>query len=127
MGRHAGVELSMQETRRFQMEELSLATKNFSNTNLIGEGKFGEVYMGFLQDGMLVAIKRRPGTPSQEFINEVIITVLHLQVKEKVLIKCLKWIYKFWWQILNKFLFWNVFCLPYQLFSPDEFDGLVML
>lgn len=54
------------------MEELSLATKNFSDKNLIGEGKFGEVYMGFLHDGMLVAIKKRPGLPSQEFTNEVI-------------------------------------------------------
>ncbi|KAK9925598.1 hypothetical protein M0R45_033917 [Rubus argutus] len=71
VGRHAGVELSIRETRRFQMEELSLATKNFSDKNLIGEGKFGEVYMGFLHDGMLVAIKKRPGLPSQEFINEV--------------------------------------------------------
>ncbi|KAM0957789.1 hypothetical protein ACFX2C_023164 [Malus domestica] len=71
VGRHGGVELSMRETRRFQMEELSLATKNFSDKNLIGQGKFGEVYMGFLQDGMLVAIKKRPGTASQEFINEV--------------------------------------------------------
>lgn len=74
VGRHAGVELSIRETRRFQMEELSLATKNFSDKNLIGEGKFGEVYMGFLHDGMLVAIKKRPGLPSQEFINEVIVT-----------------------------------------------------
>lgn len=58
------------------MEELSLATKNFSDKNLIGEGKFGEVYKGLLQDGMLVAIKKRPGAPTQEFINEVIITFL---------------------------------------------------
>ncbi|KAM1014829.1 hypothetical protein TB2_044570 [Malus domestica] len=71
VGRHGGVELSMRETRCFHMEELSLATKHFSDKNLIGQGKFGEVYMGFLQDGMLVAIKKRPGTASQEFINEV--------------------------------------------------------
>ncbi|XP_004304571.1 PREDICTED: proline-rich receptor-like protein kinase PERK1 [Fragaria vesca subsp. vesca] len=71
VGTHGGVELSIRETRRFQMEELSLATKNFSDKNLIGEGKFGEVYMGFLHDGMLVAIKKRPGLPSQEFTNEV--------------------------------------------------------
>lgn len=53
------------------MEELSLATKNFSDQNLIGNGKFGAVYKGLLHDGMLVAIKKRPGPPSQEFINEV--------------------------------------------------------
>ncbi|CAK9166180.1 unnamed protein product [Ilex paraguariensis] len=53
------------------MEELSLATKNFSDRSLIGEGKFGEVYKGLLHDGMLVAIKKRPGAPTREFIEEV--------------------------------------------------------
>ncbi|XP_015893871.1 nodulation receptor kinase isoform X2 [Ziziphus jujuba] len=71
VGRHAGVELSIRETRRFQIEELSLATKNFSDRSLIGVGKFGEVYKGLLHDGMIVAIKKRPGAPSQEFVNEV--------------------------------------------------------
>lgn len=73
METHVGVELSMQEARRFQMEELSLATKNFSDKNLIGVGKFGEVYKGLLNNGMLVAIKKRPGAPSQEFVDEVMI------------------------------------------------------
>lgn len=71
VGRHVGVELSIRETRLFQMEELSLATKNFSDKNLIGGGKFGDVYKGLLHDGMLVAIKKRPGAPTQEFIDEV--------------------------------------------------------
>ncbi|KAK7267267.1 hypothetical protein RIF29_19934 [Crotalaria pallida] len=53
------------------MEELSLATKNFSRENLIGEGKFGEVYQGLLQDGTLVAIKKRCRLPSQDFVDEV--------------------------------------------------------
>ncbi|GAV91259.1 Pkinase_Tyr domain-containing protein [Cephalotus follicularis] len=68
VGRHE-VELSLSEARHFEMEELFVATKNFSD--LIGEGKFGDVYRGFLQDGMVVAIKKRPATPSQEFIDEV--------------------------------------------------------
>ncbi|KAK2968825.1 hypothetical protein RJ640_028218 [Escallonia rubra] len=66
-----GTELTLREARRFGIEELSMATKNFNDKSLIGEGKFGEVYKGFLHDGMLVAIKRRPGIPSQEFIEEV--------------------------------------------------------
>ncbi|XP_031255817.1 probable serine/threonine-protein kinase PBL28 isoform X2 [Pistacia vera] len=70
-GRNVGIELSVREVRPFAMEELSHATKNFSDKNLIGEGKFGEVYKGLLQDGMLVAIKKRPGAPSREFIDEV--------------------------------------------------------
>ncbi|XP_041006962.1 proline-rich receptor-like protein kinase PERK1 isoform X1 [Juglans microcarpa x Juglans regia] len=72
VGRNVGFELSFRETRRFEMEELSLSTKQFSDKNLIGQGKFGEVYKGLLNDGMLVAIKKRPGAPSQEFINEVL-------------------------------------------------------
>ncbi|KAK3003366.1 hypothetical protein RJ639_020186, partial [Escallonia herrerae] len=69
--RPGGIELTLREARRFGIEELSMATKNFNDKSLIGEGKFGEVYKGFLHDGMLVAIKRRPGNPSQEFIEEV--------------------------------------------------------
>ncbi|XP_024441635.1 proline-rich receptor-like protein kinase PERK8 isoform X3 [Populus trichocarpa] len=70
-GRHAGIELSLQEARRFEMEELSLATKGFSEKNLMGFGKFGEVYKGLLNNGMVVAIKKRPGAPSPEFVDEV--------------------------------------------------------
>ncbi|KAJ6686986.1 PROTEIN KINASE SUPERFAMILY PROTEIN [Salix purpurea] len=71
VGRHAGIELSSQEARRFEMEELALATKGFSEKNLIGSGKFGEVYKGLLNNGMIVAIKKRPGVPSPEFVDEV--------------------------------------------------------
>lgn len=69
--RRGGIELSIRDARRFKMEELSLATKNFSDKNLIGEGKFGEVYKGMLQDGMLVAVKKRVAAPSPDFVNEV--------------------------------------------------------
>lgn len=48
-----------------------MATRNFSNVNLIGQGMFGEVYKGLLQDGTLVAVKRRHSPPSQEFVQEV--------------------------------------------------------
>lgn len=71
VGKNAGVELTSQDARPFHIEELSLATKGFSDKNLIGQGKFGEVYKGLLHDGMLVAIKRRSAVPSQEFIDEV--------------------------------------------------------
>jgi RIO-like serine/threonine protein kinase len=73
VGRHGGMESQMRDTRRFALEELSHATKNFSDKNLIGEGKFGEVYKGLLQDGMLVAIKKRRAATSQEFVDEVIL------------------------------------------------------
>ncbi|VFQ80000.1 unnamed protein product [Cuscuta campestris] len=67
----AAAELTSRSARCFHLEELSSATKDFSDKNLIGEGKFGEVYKGLLRNGTLVAIKRRPGVPSQEFIDEV--------------------------------------------------------
>lgn len=61
----------MRESKRFEMEELAQAAKNFTSKSLIGVGKFGEVYKGLLQDGVLVAIKKRTGLPTQEFVNEV--------------------------------------------------------
>lgn len=66
-----GVELTLREARQFPIEELSSATKNFSDKNLIGEGKFGAVYKGLLNDGTLVALKRRAASPTLEFIDEV--------------------------------------------------------
>ncbi|XP_042497302.1 proline-rich receptor-like protein kinase PERK3 isoform X1 [Macadamia integrifolia] len=81
VGRNIGLELSLsggvslppesREARSFLMEDLALATKNFNDINFIGEGKFGKVYKGFLQDGMIVAIKKRLGMPTQEFFEEV--------------------------------------------------------
>jgi serine/threonine protein kinase len=71
-GTNTGFEMStIREARRFEMSELALATKNFSDKSLIGEGKFGEVFKGLLHEGMLVAIKRRPGAPSHQFVEEV--------------------------------------------------------
>ncbi|XP_023546465.1 proline-rich receptor-like protein kinase PERK3 [Cucurbita pepo subsp. pepo] len=71
VGRHVGIELSLRDARRFEMAELALATNDFSDKNLIAEGKFGEVYKGMLHNGMFVAIKKRHGAPSQDFVDEV--------------------------------------------------------
>ena len=40
------------------MAELNRATSNFSISNKIGEGGFGVIYKGTLNDGNIVAIKR---------------------------------------------------------------------
>ncbi|KAK6923868.1 Legume lectin domain [Dillenia turbinata] len=45
--------------RRFSYKDLALATNNFSNERKLGEGGFGGVYRGYLNDlDMAVAVKR---------------------------------------------------------------------
>ncbi|XP_028771440.1 calmodulin-binding receptor-like cytoplasmic kinase 2 [Neltuma alba] len=62
-------------TGNFSFEELYRATGKFSADNIIGEGGFGTVYKGKLNDGSLVAIKRSRKTAHDknlaEFKNEI--------------------------------------------------------
>ncbi|KAG6505122.1 hypothetical protein ZIOFF_037470 [Zingiber officinale] len=57
--------------RRFTLEELEEATKNFSQSNLVGTGSFGLVYKGLLLDGTIVAIKRHAHVPRLAFVEEI--------------------------------------------------------
>lgn len=61
----------VQDISQLALAELRIATSNFSQSNIIGEGGFGLVYKGLLQDGSIVAIKRRFHDPSQYFAQEV--------------------------------------------------------
>ncbi|GJT07279.1 G-type lectin S-receptor-like serine/threonine-protein kinase [Tanacetum coccineum] len=59
----------------FSLCEVARATDNFSVSNKIGEGGFGPVYKGVLEDGQEVAVKKLSETSQQgldEFRNEVI-------------------------------------------------------
>ncbi|XP_041003155.1 probable LRR receptor-like serine/threonine-protein kinase At5g10290 isoform X1 [Juglans microcarpa x Juglans regia] len=46
------------QLKRFSWRELQLATDNFSDKNVLGQGGFGKVYKGVLADNTKVAVKR---------------------------------------------------------------------
>nr|GMD99500.1 G-type lectin S-receptor-like serine/threonine-protein kinase At4g27290 [Ipomoea batatas] len=58
----------------FEMSTISRATNNFSENNKLGEGGFGVVYKGVLEDKQEIAVKRLSKTSRQglqEFKNEI--------------------------------------------------------
>ncbi|KAJ9671898.1 hypothetical protein PVL29_025525 [Vitis rotundifolia] len=58
----------------FDLDTLLNATNNFSNDNKLGEGGFGPVYKGILQEGQEITVKMMSKTSRQglkEFKNEV--------------------------------------------------------
>eukprot|EP00249_Psilotum_nudum_P018624 c26891_g1_i1 orf=370-2355(-) len=58
---------------RFLYMDLQLATRNFSNDNLVGRGGSSSVYKGRLDDGRLVAVKELSNSAQgeKEFIMEI--------------------------------------------------------
>ncbi|XVF34136.1 hypothetical protein REPUB_Repub18cG0032300 [Reevesia pubescens] len=64
------------EIHLFDLAAISIATKNFSQENLVGAGGFGSVYKGILPTGQEIAVKRLSNSSGQgveEFRNEVIL------------------------------------------------------
>uniref|UniRef100_A0A803LL28 non-specific serine/threonine protein kinase n=1 Tax=Chenopodium quinoa TaxID=63459 RepID=A0A803LL28_CHEQI len=60
----------------FEFKQLDVATSNFSVINKLGQGGFGPVYKGKLEDGQEIAVKRlsrASGQGLQEFMNEVLV------------------------------------------------------
>ncbi|KAI8570451.1 hypothetical protein RHMOL_Rhmol01G0035000 [Rhododendron molle] len=61
----------------FGFTDIKVATSNFSHENKLGEGGFGPVYKGRLQNGQEVAVERLLESSKQgqeEFINELTLT-----------------------------------------------------
>ncbi|XP_020185450.1 receptor-like serine/threonine-protein kinase SD1-8 [Aegilops tauschii subsp. strangulata] len=57
-------------------KDIVAATNDFSNENMLGQGGFGKVYKGILEDDKEVAIKRlskSSGQGAEEFRNEVVL------------------------------------------------------
>lgn len=55
-------------------EEMAKATNNFSDSSVVGQGGYGKVYKGVLDDGTVVAIKRAHEESlqgSREFCTEI--------------------------------------------------------
>ncbi|KAK7293104.1 hypothetical protein RJT34_15965 [Clitoria ternatea] len=77
--KNAIVELSqvkLQELSIFNFGKLVTATNNFHPSNILGQGGFGPVYKGQLQDGQEIAVKRlsrASGQGLEEFMNEVVV------------------------------------------------------
>ncbi|GJV17475.1 cysteine-rich receptor-like protein kinase 15 isoform X2 [Tanacetum coccineum] len=74
------------EMNLFSFSIIQVATNNFSADNKLGEGGFGPVYKGVLQDGKAIAVKRlssNSGQGPQEFKTEVQL-IIKLQHKNLV-------------------------------------------
>ncbi|KAK9069474.1 hypothetical protein SSX86_011378 [Deinandra increscens subsp. villosa] len=60
-------ELYIKESMKFGYSEINAATNYFSEDNLLGEGGYGLVYKGQLNDGQMIAAKVRKQASTQGF------------------------------------------------------------
>ncbi|TYJ40546.1 hypothetical protein E1A91_A04G147900v1 [Gossypium mustelinum] len=78
--------------RQFSYKELRLATSNFADESLLGEGGFGKVYLGFLRDiNCSIAVKRI--TPhSQQGVKEYVSEVTTItRLRHRNLVQLIGW------------------------------------
>lgn len=71
---HSSIAAYTGSAKTFSSSEVEKATDNFSETRVLGEGGFGRVYSGVLEDGTKVAVKilkRADQQGGREFLAEV--------------------------------------------------------
>ncbi|CAH8306495.1 unnamed protein product [Eruca vesicaria subsp. sativa] len=84
-----GKEIASVDSLQLDYRIVQAATNNFSESNKIGRGGFGEVYKGMFSNGTEVAVKRLSKTSGQgdaEFKNEVLVVA---KLKHKNLVRLL--------------------------------------
>ncbi|XP_048132297.1 probable LRR receptor-like serine/threonine-protein kinase RFK1 isoform X2 [Rhodamnia argentea] len=72
--RRQGMEGLDLQTGTFSLKRIKAATNDFDSANKIGEGGFGAVYKGQLNDGTVIAVKQLSSKSRQgnkEFLNEI--------------------------------------------------------
>ncbi|KAG2318536.1 hypothetical protein Bca52824_011749 [Brassica carinata] len=115
----ADSDISTTHSSQYDFKTIEAATKNFSSSNKLGEGGFGEVYKGTLSSGTEVAVKRlskMSGQGTREFRNEaVLVSKLQHRNLVRLLGFCLEreekiLMYEF---VSNK-------SLDYFLFDPEK-------
>lgn len=68
--------VQLEELPLFKFKTLAIATNDFQDSNKLGQGGFGPVYKGKLEDGLQIAVKRlstASGQGLEEFMNEVVV------------------------------------------------------
>ncbi|XP_027937052.1 cysteine-rich receptor-like protein kinase 10 isoform X2 [Vigna unguiculata] len=71
-------EIKIAESLQFNFDTIRVATQDFSDSNKLGQGGFGAVYLGELSNGQIIAVKRLSrdsGQGDTEFKNEVVLVV----------------------------------------------------
>ncbi|KAE8723064.1 Cysteine-rich receptor-like protein kinase 25 [Hibiscus syriacus] len=73
---NAGYDITTVEALQYDFTTIETATDNFSDSNKLGEGGFGDVYKGVLPNKQEIAVKRLSrgsGQGAEEFKNEVVL------------------------------------------------------
>ncbi|KAF8015256.1 hypothetical protein BT93_H0915 [Corymbia citriodora subsp. variegata] len=116
-------EITNSESMMYNLATILAATNNFSRQNRLGEGGFGEVFLGTLLNGILIAVKRLSQSSRQgaeEFKNEVmLLSKLQHRNVVQLLGSCIEGEEK-----LLVYEFMQNKSLDYFLFDPEKSEHL---